>query len=415
MTSVQSYLPPRAQNLLFIEWVLYFAHERLGISQWGSGGQQSQTTMTNSEFTVGSPTDLHITIKRTPDDSRWHLAISDPRQEEALQYILAQANDRTSRNDLGSGVWYSTVLTTSSLNFLSDFGLQFARTLGDQVRIIGSRRLSDRVLLEFSEEAGSENEPMPFAPQTSIEVDVLAPGPTAGPFSDEIAGDLVETVRVICTFALGRPVDGPLALFSSDEEKAEAARQKQHHSSILDLARNYVSLDLFGYVMSYGGPESVLKARNALLTYDAALRQANHDVATILFVTAIEALIPPPMDWRKERVTARFVIAVQELCPQALEEILAHANSELAFGPIKQRQNRRKVYESLLGRIYDMRSSPVHAGLSITPRLFAHGSGADATMRIALLSDLTRAAILAFIQAPRNFLVGHPVLYPGSV
>lgn len=310
MTSVQPYLPPRAQNLLFIEWVLYFAHERLGISQWSSGGQQSQTTMTNSEFTVGSPTDLHITIKRTPDDSRWHLAISDPQQEEALQYILAQANDRTSKNDLGSGLWYSTVLTTSSLNFHSDFVLHFARTLGDQVRIVGSRRLSDRVLLEFSEEA--------------------------------------------------------------------------------------------------------VKVRNALLTYDAARRQGNHDVATILFVTAIEALTPPPLDWRKERVTARFVIAVQELCPQALEEILAHANSELAFGPIKQRRNRRKVYESLLGRIYDMRSSPVHAGLGITPRLFAHGFGADATMRIALLSDLTRAAILAFIQAPRNFSVGHPVLYPGS-
>lgn len=87
---------------------------------------------------------------------------------------------------------------------------------------------------------------MLFAPQTSIQVDVLAPGPTAGPFSDEIAGDLVETVRVICTFALGRPVDGPLALFSSDEEKAEAARQKQYDSSILGLARDHISLDLFG-------------------------------------------------------------------------------------------------------------------------------------------------------------------------
>jgi hypothetical protein len=414
MTSVQPYLPPRVQNLLFIEWVIYFAHERLGISQWSTGGQQSRITMTNSEFTIGSPTDLHITINRTPDDARWELAISDPQQDEALQYILAQANDRTSKNDLGSGVWYSTVLTTSPLNLLSDFGLQFARTLGDQVRIVGSRRLSDRVLLEFSEEAGSEKEPMLFAPKTSIQVDILAPGPTAGPLSDEIAGDVAETVRVICTFALGRPVDGPLALFSSDEEKAEAAREKQYDSSILDLARNRISLDLFGYVVSYGGPESVLKARNALLTYDAALRQGNHDVATILFVTAIEALIPPPLDWRKERVTTRFIVAVQELCPQALEEILAHANSELAFGPIKQRQNRRKVYESLLGRIYDMRSSPVHMGLSITPRMFAHGFGVDTTMRIALLSDLTRAAILAFIQAPRNFLVGHPRLYPGS-
>jgi hypothetical protein len=31
-------------------------------------------------------------------------------------------------------------------------------------------------------------------------------------------------------------------------------------------------------------------------------------------------------------------------------------------------------------------------------------------MRVALLSDLARAAILGYLQAPRSFLVGHPTV-----
>src|SRR6266508_5376506 len=101
MSSVQPSLPPRLQNLLFVEWVLYFAQERLGTSQWGTGGEQSRATMTSSQFTIGDPTKLHITIKRSPDDSRWEVEISDHQQDEALREIVLQANDRMSRQDLG--------------------------------------------------------------------------------------------------------------------------------------------------------------------------------------------------------------------------------------------------------------------------------------------------------------------------
>jgi len=48
--------------------------------------------------------------------------------------------------------------------------------LGDQVRIEGRRRLSDRILLEFSEAtAGDTASPQLFAPQTLIRVLVIAP------------------------------------------------------------------------------------------------------------------------------------------------------------------------------------------------------------------------------------------------
>lgn len=34
------------------------------------------------------------------------------------------------------------------------------------------------------------------------------------------------------------------------------------------------------------------------------------------------------------------------------------------------------------------------------------------TMRVALLSDLARGALLAFLQAPRSSLIGHPIFDP---
>jgi hypothetical protein len=414
MNDTQLSLPPRPANLLLAEWVLYFAKEQFGASQWSMGGPESRATMTPSQFTIGDPTALHITAKRSPDDSTWQFDISDPEQQAILQEVILRAQDQASKQELGPGVWYSTELTTVPVDISFGFHQHFARALGGQVRIVGHRRLGDRVLLEFSEATEATTGPVLFAPQASVKVDILAPGPTAGPFSNEIAGQLLETVRVICAFALGRPVNAPPTLFPSDDQHTQAAQEKRRDPAILSLARDGISLDLFGDLPSYGGLESTIKVRNALLTYDAALRQDNLDVATILYVTAMEALMPPPTEWRKERVTTRFITSIQELCAQTLDEILAHANVELAFGPIKRRQNPKRMQESLLGRIYDMRSSPVHEGLSITPRNFVQAFGADMTMRIVLLSSLTREAILAFIQAPRNSLVGHPVISPGS-
>lgn len=55
-------------------------------------------------------------------------------------------------------------------------------------------------------------------------------------------------------------------------------------------------------------------------------------MAIILLVSAVEAILSPTRDWRKERPVARFVKAVDEYVPDIADEILNHANFVLAFG-----------------------------------------------------------------------------------
>ena len=112
-------------------------------------------------------------------------------------------------------------------------------------------------------------------------------------------------------------------------------------------------------------------------------------------------------------MTKRFADAVIDLCPDAVDQLLAHPNVEQAFaytpkgGEIRRRRG-------LLERIYETRSLPTHAGPGLSAMGFAALASPD-TMRIALLSDLVRSAVLSYMQAPRSSLIGHPAIYPPTV
>jgi len=62
----------------------------------------------------------------------------------------------------------------------------------------------------------------------------------------------------------------------------------------------------------------------------------------------------------------------------------------------------------MLARLYDLRSTLAHEGLGFTRRSALLMLGDPGSMRVALVSDLVRAALLAFMQSPRSFLIGHP-------
>jgi hypothetical protein len=146
--------------------------------------------------------------------------------------------------------------------------------------------------------------------------------------------------------------------------------------------------------------------RGAVLSYHAALDQKTADVATMLFVGCVEALIVPRQKWRKDKATKRFIEAVAELCPDVIDTMLAHDNVEQAFG-FKKKGNIRRQRKDLLNRIYELRSDPSHNGLGLSGGGMMSGQNAG-NMRVALLSDFARGALLAFIQAPRSSLIGHP-------
>jgi hypothetical protein len=213
-------------------------------------------------------------------------------------------------------------------------------------------------------------------------------------------------VAAIIALATGRGVDYEPTLFPADVEATTHARARKRDPAILGLARDSISLDAFRELPARGGLDAMVRVRGSLLAYHAALKQASADVAVMLFVTSIEALISPRHAWGKDKVTQRFRKSLIELCPDAVDALLGHANVEQAFGYVRRGGLGRQRRE-LLDLIYETRSLPTHAGLSLSGP-FMGMLGSTASIRVALLSDLARAAIMAFLQAPRSSIVGHP-------
>ena len=281
---------------------------------------------------------------------------------------------------------------------------------------LGWRRLGSGVLLEFEEETtdNGEEQPSPFAPRTIVRIHMAIPGPCRGPFVADIAPNVLEVVAAICSFALGRPVDiPPTGVFASKDDAVAELDERRRDPEIHDLARNGISLDILQRLADLGGPESALKARDALIAFDSALRQSREQVACILFVAAAECLANPRTEWKRERLTKRFIDFFRRLMPEDLDEIVNHDNFEDAFGIRRGRRTPHALRRELLSRIYDMRSEPVHEGLG--PSLYGLGfpdRAFKAGARRALVSDFAQMAILRFLEAPQSSLIGHPDFEP---
>lgn len=358
-------LPKRQADLLFMEWIHYLAQQRLGTTQWGSGsaeGGRRQFT-----FTDGTPTG----IKVLSTDDGWTVEIDQSLDAHLVHEVLTEAQHAASEGNYGDDIVYAISLSSPapSLGPGTEFTTHFMRLLGSQVLVAGRRRLSDRVLLDFKSDSAAGTGARLFVPDISIEVLLFIPGPCPGPFSDEVAWGVAETVRALCSFALARYVDGPGHIFAlSDADRAAEAATERRDPAILTLARDSISLDILGELGARGGAATAARVRSSLTAYDAAIRQSNSDVATILFVSAIEALVAPYAEWRGRRVVTRFVNAVLELCPPAVDSVVDDANVEEALA-IKLRGGRIRRRRNVLERIYDLRSTPVHGHWSAQARM----------------------------------------------
>jgi hypothetical protein len=402
-------LPARAANLLFMQWIHHLAAERLGLDGWGTRGEISPTAQVTRIYTFGSSAQDSMHVTRTSDDRAWRVEVEGVERDIAQQ-IVAEALKAANQGDYGEEVCYTTDLTSSEPAIRGGFGVHFMRNLGDQVAIVGKRRLGGLAILDFSVATPRVEQPL-LVPETTINVALFVPGPSAGPLSDEIAYALSESVRVICALALGRTVNSPLHIFPAKSDLDAQARSDRDNPSILGLARDGISLDFVDTGLVQHGPEHLARIRASLTAYEAALSQDHADVATILLVTAIEALIAPTASWGRDRVVTRFTRAVTALCPNAVDATLDHQNVEAAFAFQKRGALKRQRSE-LLSRIYELRSSPVHSGLGVSSSLMT-SIGSPGSMRVALISDLYRSFLFAFAAAPQSFLTGHPTIDPG--
>ena len=400
-------LPNDVAAELFAQWCSVLAATTLGIQGSGAGSAGLERI-----YTFGSGADKRFSLTRDPNSNVWRLKERVGIEESPIRSILTSAASRTAARDFGDEILYQVQLESKT----PDLGtrqnqLNFARLLGAQVRIAGRRRLSDRVLLEFIEDPAAE--PLLFAPTTRIKVTVFVPGPGEGPLTQRVAFALIETVAAIIAFALGRSVALPplgVVPLRAAADVAAAGRLRSD-PSIGGLARAGVSLDIFGDLVKLGGSEAMLRARAAFITLHEALAQTNADVATILYVSAIEALIAPNQGWGRDRLTKRFVEAVLSLCTTAIDETLAHQNLEQAF-QYRKKGSKEQQRRRLLERIYHLRSRPSHEGMGLSGGAMFNLIVGDTSIRLGLLSDITTAAVLAYLTAPRSFLTGHPGVDP---
>lgn len=397
--------PAEVSTLLFTAWVQALAEQRLSLNQHGTGG----TSDGGRTYSFGDLSASNFVLLASPN-GEWSLHSHQEVSELDIEAIVAGALERLTAGDFGGGVIYQTTLQTSAFDMSRVSMQHFMRILGDQVHIEGHRRLGDSVLLDFLPEAAKDAETTPlFAPPTDVKVTIFVPGPVASELTQRAAAGAVEIVAAICALALGRVVSVPLMVFPAQAEDGAAANAFRYDLSVPGLARDGISLDVFGEFSGLGGAEGIVRVRGALLSYHAALQQASPDVATMLLVTCLEALIVPRPEWRKDKVTKRFIDTIDELCPDVVDAVVNHANVEQALG-YTRRGGARARRRQLLDQVYSLRSTPTHAGISPSGMAMFSLLSEPGTVRVALLSDLARGALLRFIQAPRSSLIGHPLL-----
>jgi hypothetical protein len=384
----------------------------MGIGAYTCGGDLSRATGISSRWGFRREDGNGFELHRDTQDRNWVLQVSSDITEAHAREIVSRAAAAAARMETKEDVCYSTQLVSDGSALSSRaFTVQFMRTLGDQEVISGRRRLHQTVLLDFQPE-GPGAKPSLFAPTTTIAVKIFAPGPGTGPLGQRVAENVLELTRLICVVAMGRPVTGPAAIFRAKLEDSAAAHHIRFDPSILTLARSGTSLDIFGNLPNLGGLESVWKVRGSLVAFDAAINQSNPDVATILFVSGIEALVTPNTEWRRERPVARFIDAVLDLCPDFIDTLVNHRNTEDAFD-IRFKGGPQKKRKQFLDRIYELRSLHVHSGLPMTAASIQNINSAG-SMRVALLSQLHWNVLIAFLRGPRSFLTGHPNVWPGQ-
>jgi hypothetical protein len=376
----------------------------LGLRQRGGGIAPDG----GGNFSFGDPTKATFTLERS-SAGKWGLKSSQEIAEPDIEAIVADARQKHNAGDFGGDVVYQTTMHSPAFTMNPLMMSHFMRILGDQRLISGCRRLGSRVLLEFIPEPPKDPMlPQLFVPATEIKVSIFASGPTASELTQQTAARLAEMVGAICALALGRVVDVPLVIFPADPDTAATISSLRYDNSMPNLARDAVSLDVFDEFMALGGSDGLLRVRGALLSYNAALQQSSPDVALMLLVTSLESLIVPRPEWRKEKATKRFIEAIRQLCPDEVDAAVNHANVEQAF-EYKRRGGTEARRRQLLDRVYELRSNPTHSGIGPSGIGMLSMSTEPGSMRVALLSDLARGALLRFLQAPRSSLIGHPM------
>lgn len=279
----------------------------------------------------------------------------------------------------------------------------------------GLWRLGSEILLNFETDDDPELPDGAVRPRRSrVDLYFRVRGPCYGSFSSHVAQRNAEAAISVCAFAIGRPLVGSVTHISAPISEIGQLQHEQLdnlrlRSDIRPLCRKGVSLDLWSSLDSPGGLEAHTRVTTAIRTFDAASRQERSDVALILLTSAAESLVVPHTNWRKNKVTTRFIEFMVGLIPDAIDELVQHGNAEEVFGFSRGNKAPKTLRREFAERIYHLRSHPLHSGLP-------PGEGYNVMamvdwqrgVRRTLVAAFVEAAILAYIESPRSSIIGLP-------
>lgn len=363
------------------------------------------------EFAFDASTGFHVTAAPTEKGDLLEFVSNDATQQQKINSIAREANSRASHMELGSTVWYSARCVAPECMSSGTFSIgSFMEQLGSQTGILGWRRLGGSVLIEFTHEVPKDHDPkkLLYAPKTFVDIHLAISAPCAGNFSNHLAHSVLEIASAICSFALGRVVNLPVAMFPTRAERLPELASKRYDNTILTLARKHVSLDIFTSIGNPGYLDHFQRIRAALLTFEAAKQQRHDAVACILYVVVAECLTSLQTSWRDSKLTKRFIEFFDALMPEELDQIVAHGNFEAVFDIRRGTRSASNLRRNLLDQIYDFRSGNLHAGLSPSYAGLVPNMKIGEEVRRSLFSDFAEGAILRYLNSPRSSLIGHP-------
>lgn len=376
---------------LFVDWFSRLCDERLG------GAPRSGKT--GDAYTLGltDGTELALTFV----DEEGQVQVTQTGGSHDLRPLVKEAFDRGKNGDVGPGAWYAIALSC-------DPGLQMhaqmLRSLGEHRRYQGDWAITPACLLMFEQHLVEAE--FVLLPKFDLEMRFLVPSPWHGPLGERRAAELGTFYRSVSAFATGAAFN-PLNMPPMHLKPAEAkAAEDKLRAGVPYLPVDDVLLGpaLEGLITD-NRAEALERVKGALYAYEQAIGQPSEYVSIILLVTAIEALAVPNAPWRKNRLTRRFIEATYELIPEAIAEAMRHQNFQEAFGSTRSPKD-------FLDQLYDSRSRPLHSGL-VAQQVFTMGAlAAPASARIAIVSELARAALLNFLRRPFSSLYGHPSVDP---
>ena len=385
------------QWLLFCEWVAYFLTAQVpSVASTGIGNKNAHGgatwKCTTSDNTVGVEFDE---LPATKEQRVVTWGISQDSHNALLGRAASYSDTRNTRQVL----WHATFNSKEQDPFVASTALHFARGLDHARRLVGRVGFGSAVLLDFSAPESSQPTLALFSP-VHAKAYFLIDGAYAGPYTSRIAEDWIPTVRACVSFCLGTPVHiGKFRPLGPEEEVDLVATLKSSPVGQQLAIEHFPLGDALQTFVTLGAAEAAHRVFRAIACFETAMQQGNEAATTIHLVTAVEALARP--NYKKawhNRVTQRYHEFLQTCIPDKIVEVLGHLNLSSAFPTVKSK-------EELVAAIYDARSAAVHSGHTGE---FHEFFGGDRAIRVMLIADLVRSAIIEFAKRPFTSLVGHP-------